>query len=343
MALPLMQKGHKIFMASQKIPSFADSYDMYTQVFSITQLRHWIDIVADKVDFFHVHNEPSWFVTLVKEIVPDKIVILDMHDSFLTRVTKEQHEKALDAGEDVLRYCVEERNNLQLADAVIFPSEPMMKIVKQELEIDEHLKPCMVLPSYVMQNLFSFQQNLDWHGGVVYEGRCDLPADINHKDKKYHKAGFTYTDMTDFARQCKALGLSFYIYARDDDKFVAHYQDLASIHPPVPYPELMTKISRHDWGLVGNSYYTPQWEIAEPNKLYEYIAAGVPPVVMYAEHCSRIVENSGIGITVDSVKELKERWGEHTECRNKLLKERGNFTMENNIHRLEHFYEGVWG
>ena len=339
MALPMMQRGHTIYMCSQKMPTFADSYDMYTQAFSLHQLRSWVKVMAGQVDMFHCHNEPTWFVTLCKESAPDVPVIVDIHDSFLTRVTDEEHKKALEDGDDVLRISVEERNNFHLADALVFPSMPFAEIVIKEYSLQE--KPWIVMPSYVPRNLFAYQLNLDWHGGVVYQGRCDLPADINDPKKKYYKRGFRYTDMSDFAGQARALGLQFYIYSRDDDKFVKHYENLAALHPPVPYTELMGKIARHDWGLVGNSFYTPQWEIAEPNKLYEYIAAGVPPVVMYADNSAGIVSEHAIGMVVESVKELKERWGEHKEFRKRLLKCREMFMMENHIEDLETFYKEV--
>jgi hypothetical protein len=335
MALPLMEKGHQIFMASQKVPSFAQSYDCYCQAHSVHQLRNWIKIVADKVDLFHVHNEPSWFVTLVKEVC-DKPVILDVHDSFLARVTPEQWQAANDAGEEIIRICVEERNNFQLADGLVFCSYPFGEKIRNEFKLDQQF---CTLPSYLPRNLQQYALNGDWHGGLVYEGRVDLKAD-NDKKRKF-KAGFNYTEYEDLAQQCKAMEIDFHLYARSDEDFVKTFNDIAIIHKPVGYDKLMSKIGRHDWGFVGNSFYTPEWEVAEPNKLYEYIAAGVPVVVWNAKHCGKIVRENGLGIEIESLDELRDRWSEHTKYRKNLLNVRGKFCMEENIWVLENLYDRV--
>ena len=336
MAIPLMEHcGHTVYLCSQKLPSMAHSYDMFCQAFSIHQLRNWIRIVDHAVDLYHVHNEPSWFVTAIKE-VSDKPVILDVHDSFLARVTPEEHDKHIADGKNVIRITPEERNNFQLADGLVFPARPFADLIISEYGLKQ---PHCILPSYLPHNLHGYQQNKDWYGGLVYEGRVDLPEKIQEEFE--HSAGFTYTDYSDLARQCKDIGIDFHIYARGDEAFLKVYKDIAVPHKPEAFNVLIEKLSRHDWGLVGNSFHTPEWEVALPNKLWEYVAAGTPVVSINAKHSSEVIEEHGIGITVNSIQELADRWAEHTEIRKHLLKVRGKFTMENNIHVLEDLYREV--
>jgi glycosyltransferase involved in cell wall biosynthesis len=335
MALPLMDRGHRIYMASQKVPSFANHYDCYTQTASMHQLRNWVKIVAEHVDLFHVHNEPSWFVTLVKEQC-DKPVILDVHDSFLARITPEQWQEANDNNQELVRICVEERNNFQLADGLVFCSRPFGHLIKDEFGLSQ---PYTVVPSYLPQNLFQYANNSDWYGGLVYEGRVDLVKDIEAKSK--FKAGFQYTNYEAVADKCKELGIDFHIYARQDSDFLEVYGDKAICHKPVGYDKLLGRLARHDWGLVGNSFPTPEWKVAEPNKLYEYVAAGTPVVAMNADHCADIVRKDGIGIVVESLEELRDRWSEHEERRRNLLKVRGKYAMEEHLYKLENLYERV--
>jgi len=337
MAVPLMEHcGHTVYLCSQKLPSLAHSYDLYCQAFSIHQLREFLRVVGPSVDIFHAHNEPSWFVTTIKELFPGKPVILDIHDSFLARVTPEQHEQFIDEGKNVIRITPEERNNFQLADGLVFPATPFADLIRAEYSLKQ---PWCVLPSYLPYNLFGYQQNKDWYGGLVYEGRVDLPEKI--KEELSHSAGFVYTDYSKLAKQCKDIGIDFHIYARHDKPFMDIYKDISVPHPPEQFNVLIEKLSRHDWGLVGNSFFTPEWDVALPNKLWEYVAAGTPVVAMNARHCSEVLEEHGIGITVGSVQELADRWKEHTEVRKHLLKVRGKFAMENNIHILESLYEEV--
>jgi glycosyltransferase involved in cell wall biosynthesis len=84
-------------------------------------------------------------------------------------------------------------------------------------------------------------------------------------------------------------------------------------------------------------------ETAFPNKLFEYIAASVPVVVMNATDCATFVKEHGVGIVVNSVQELADRWSEHTEVRKNLIKVRQRFAMENYIGSLEDLYAEVVG
>jgi len=334
MALALMQSPfkHHVSLLSQKGTNFEDSYDIFAITHSIHQLRELIKVLAPVTDVFHAHNEPSYFVTAIKEIC-DKPVILDVHDSWLARITPEQWENKKEKGEKAIRITSEERNNFQLADGLVFPSEPFANIVRDEFRLEQ---PHIILPPYVPHNLYNYQ-SFDYYGGLVYEGRVDLKSSLKEK----YKTGFEYTDYEELAKNCKELDIDFHIYASGKKDFVKVYEPIAIIHEPVVYPKLMNTLSMHDWGLVGNLTHTPEWEVSMPNKLFEYIAAGVPIVSINAKACSELIAEYGIGITVSSMEELRGRWREHRECRKRLLKVRGEFTMERHIHKLDELYRKV--
>lgn len=333
MALPLMERGHTVRLISQKKPSFVEAYDMYVQSHSIHQMREAVKALAPVTDIFHCHNEPSWFVSLVKEIT-DKPVVLDIHDSYLARVTPEDADKLEDVDKDFLRITIEERNNFQLADGLVFPSAPFSDIIVNEFKLDQ---PKLVLPSMVQRNLYAYDGK-EWIGGLVYEGRVDLSDEL---EKSKSKSGFSYTMYEDLAKKAKSLNLDFHLYARKDEPFREAYTDYAILHKPVPYGKLMRKIARHDWGLVGNIHKTAEWKVAFPNKLFEYIAAGVPVVALNADYCADFIVREGLGIKVDSLEELCERWMEHTDIRKNVIRKRMGLCMENNIHMLEALYGEV--
>lgn len=332
MALPLIEKGHEVHLIGAKVPDQHEQYKTFSLCSDTEQFLEAIRLHAraGDVDVFHCHNEPSWFVSAVKEIT-EKPVILDVHDSYLARSTPKEATEALDAQDNHVRVLTEERNNFQLADGLVFPGDDFRALVSAEFKLDQ---PALTLPSYVPKRFYQYSTP-DWHGGLVYEGKVNLPEEAKGTAK-----GFVYCDYTDVATRSASLGLDFHLYAgRSDEKFRKHYEGKAFIHRPLVYQELVYHIGRHDWGLVGNSLPTTEWRVAMPNKLFEYMASGVPIVSMNAAHCSRFIEEHGLGITVGGPEELAERWKEHRECRKRVFKERQKWSMNAHIHKLENFYE----
>jgi transcription elongation factor Elf1 len=338
MALPLIERGHRVHIIAHKIPSFYAHYFTFTLCNDLSQMAEAIrlHVNSGQFDVIHCHNEPSYFVTMVKEITDDIPVILDIHDSYLARSTADEAAAEYEKGRfgQHIRVTVEERNNFQLADALVFPGDHFRQVVTSEFKLEQ---PALTLPSYVPERFYVYACG-DWHGGLVYEGKVNLPDET----KTGGQTGFAYCDYTDLAKGMHAAGIDFHLYSgRADEKLKQHYQDMAFVHEPAVYEELMPKISRHDWGLVGNVTKTREWEVAMPNKLFEYMAAGVPIVAMNAAHCAELVLEHGIGIVVSGPEELAERWAEHRTIRSQLIKRRKAFSMNAHIHKLETFYRSL--
>lgn len=333
MAIPLIEKGHEVHLVARKLSSFWQQYRSFLLCEDIEQYAEAIKLHAPKADVFHCHNEPSWFVSLIKEIT-DKPVILDVHDSYLARSTPEEASEALARGDKHVRVSVEERTNCQLADGLVFPGEDFRSIVMGEFGLKQ---PALTLPSYVPKRYYQYDFK-DWHGGLVYEGKVNLPSETTG-----YSSGFKYCDYSDAAEKTDAIGMDFHLYAgRVDDAFRKHYSRKHTfIHDPLNYEVLMERIGRHDWGLVGNTTKTREWDVAMPNKLFEYLATGVPVVAMNAANSARFLEETGMGISVSGTQELAERWKEHRLVRARVFKERQAWSMNAHINKLENFYEEV--
>jgi glycosyltransferase involved in cell wall biosynthesis len=326
MALALIESGgHDVHLVANKWTSFSDNYATFGHWLEMGQLHNLIKLHAPTTDIFHVHNEPSWFVTMIKETC-DVPVVLDVHDSFLARTKPE------DADENTVRITNEERNNFQLADALIYPSKSFGEIVSKEFKLDQ---PTEVVHSSVPRRLYRYSTQ-EWLGGLVYEGKVQVNTD-NRVSKT-----FKYADYYELAKQCFDNELPFHLYAGKNDKdFVNKYTDIAIIHDSYHFTDLLREVAKHDWGLVGNIHHTQEWNVAMPNKLFEYIATSVPIVAMNAKECGEFVEKEGIGISVGSLEELMSRWTEHREIRKNLIKKRVKFSMENQISKLENIYRTV--
>lgn len=332
MAIPLIESGdYKVHLIANKHTSFVEYYKSFGHWLEVGQLNNLIKLHASDTDIFHVHNEPSWFVTIIKENC-DVPVVLDVHDSFLSRSTEEEAKIPLEDGKLPVRVSVEERNNFQLADALVFPSKAYQELIMNEFNLTQ---PSVVIRSHVPRRMYRYNMQ-DWLGGLVYEGKVQLEI------KSRLGYGFKYCHYTDLAKACFENDIDFHLYGgRDDKEFMDVFKDIAIVHEPLHFEELMRYISRHDWGLVGNIFKSSQWDSAMPNKLFEYVAACVPVVAMNAKECEEYVQEKGIGIAVKSLDELKQRWGEHREIRKNLIKTRITLSMEENIEPLKLLYDLV--
>lgn len=330
MAIPLVRKGHTVHLVSQKIPVFQEIYKTHHLCMNLEQIRDSVEMLAPHVDIFHAHNEPSWFVNLVKERC-DIPVILDVHDSYLARSTPEEAIDKRDQGQECIRETTEERNNFQNADALVFPGVAFREIVVNEFKLDQ---PSLILPSYVPKEMYRYMTG-NWLGGLVYEGKVVLPEHAEH--------GFHYCEYSDLAEQCGKKGMDFHIYGgkNAEDRYYEVYKENAYLHKPLVFSDLIKAISRHDWGLVGNVHPSTEWDVAFPNKMFEYMAANVPIVAMNARACGEFVERTGVGISVSSIDELASRWKEHRICRERLMKIRLRFSMEEHISGLENLYSEI--
>lgn len=332
-AIPLLQRGHEVHLIAEKL---SQGYERCTTVSAYAnqeQLYEAIKLHSD-ADVFHAHNEPSWFVTAVKDVNQKIPVVLDIHDSHLLRKTPEEDEREQQETPESFRIAIDERNNFQLADGLVYPCEPMKTIVGGEMKLDQ---PSVVLPSYVTKDYYRFDFDR-WLGGLVYEGRIDIPDELPKKWASF----FHYSDYLELGAKCKEIGMDFHIYSpRENETVRKRYEPVSILHEPQKYSRLIRVLGSHDWGLVGNLRPHTEWKYALPNKLFEYMAASLPVVAMHADESAKIVEEYGVGIVVKSVEELAERWGEHRDCRKNVIKHRWAFAMDNHIHKVEDLYRKV--
>jgi glycosyltransferase involved in cell wall biosynthesis len=129
------------------------------------------------------------------------------------------------------------------------------------------------------------------------------------------------------------------------DDISTYYKSLGVECSKRYYHELLDLMGEHTWNLVGNWWNkTPEgnvWNYALPNKLFDGIAAGVPPVVIGCPEAAELVLEHDIGIVIKHPKDLVKRWGENVEKRRNLLLYRDKYALENYMQELVKLYERI--
>ena len=273
-------------------------------------LRRTLERYKD-VDIIHAVSEPSWVVIPCREILPDKKIVYDWHDAQVWRSDKPEEAST------------EERLVSNWVDAIIVPSESCKKLIETKL-------PCIVLPPYVNEQHIAYNA-WGYVGGIVYEGRIDPPS---------AKPFMDYAKYMDLCKEFEKKGISFNIFSPSTTKpeVVKTYNDICALNHGVDHVHLINLLGMFDWGLCGNLGKFKEWDVAMPNKLFEYMAGGIPIIALNAKETGKFVRKHGVGIEVSSVEEIMERWDEREQCQKNVMLKRHQFTMEKHIHIVKELY-----
>lgn len=301
-----------VHLVTNMIPT-ANVFKSVNYYQDVNGLRSALELFKD-VDIVHCVSEPSWVLFAVKNVLGDKKVILDIHDAQIWR-----SEKPEDASN-------EERLAFNWADGLIVPSQPCKEILALE-------QPTIVLPPYCNEQDINYG-SWAYLGGIVYQGRVDVPDFLEFMN---------YCKYVDTCKEFEKAGLPFHIYTplSDSEEHRNVYKDICRWHDKLPYSQLLKQLSLHDWGLCGNINPTREWDIAMPNKLFEYMAAGIPIIALNAKEVGECIERVGIGISVNSIAEIKERWDERDACQRRVIELRHDYTMEKHIGEVKELYKEV--
>lgn len=324
-----MDLGHEVHVVTKKLAPFADRYTSVTVYHDQDQLFKSIELHKD-ADIFHAHNEPSWFVNAVKAIYPNIPIVLDVHDSFLIRHPETETDP------EAVRVSVNERDNMQLADGLVFVSDPMAEICRNTFDLDQ---PCISLPSYIPREFYRIDA-FRWVGGIVYEGRVDLTEKLEG-----HAKFFAYCDYRKLAEKLAEIGMLFFLFApnRDIKEMNKAYNGHALFQQGVAPHELIRKLGSHNYGLLGNIDVHEAWKYAMPNKLFDYLAGGVPIIAMNAPLAGKFIEEHGFGMNITDPGEIKELWPKHREYRKNIALKRFDWCMDNHIYKVLELYEKLLG
>jgi len=327
--IAMMQAGHNIIFIQQTMANWdllqaLPITSFYGNAFSSYALPKNFKrklLLFPDIDLIHVHNEPSWLGYIAKEVRPDIPVIFDAHDL------------------DAVRYgkaTADERKSIGACDAVIFPSQGYREYCLGSKDFTKSYKgskytsivnkPTEVIYSMCNEHVIGLP-SLPRIPGIVYQGGVSI--DQGYRDYRNVALYLTKND------------ISFHVYGATMD-FIKEYSAAGAIcMPTLPYLDLIKELTRYDWGFVGSPIDSPQWNNAMPNKMFEFIAAGIPCLVYKADEAAEFVTKHKLGVVVNSLDEIPKIYDQHELYRRIVQEKRHQFTMKSQVDKIQGLYKKV--
>lgn len=320
----LKEKGYTVYgMATNDMfgSNIFDTFAIYLDEETLTNAVRTFDKAG--TDIFHVHNEPDWMVSVVRQAT-DKPIIFDVHDLDSMRYVTDTPSK-------------DEASAFLDADAFVHVSKPCRDWAEKVHGKD---KPSIILHPWVNREFIPKQFGEPCWTSLVYQGGLSSNGSVQIRDPD----GRTTFNMRYFAPMVESFvnqGFTVSLYSQNVlQDFV--YENLGgAVHKPLPYPTLLRALRMYGFGFVGACVSAPLMEAAMPNKLFDYLSQGVVPVILFASQAAKFVESQELGIVLQDFNGLREKLKRGPAIKQNIVKyiQEAPFSMEQRIAPLEALYQ----
>ena len=301
------------------------------------ELRKVVD--THDINLIHSHNAPDTLTNLCIDLFGGKIPIVhDIHDLMSARNTA--YEDGLNKMINVVNWRKEERRAIERSDAIIAVSDFIFHLARRKgyrLPKIAHIYKNYIPERFIPKSLPQMKQNLSNRPiRIVYEG--------------FISSNGGHYDMRSIFEALAAEGIEVHIYpSRDNLDYQALSDTVPNIfyHPSLPPDKLLNEITQYDFGWAGfnDTLNRVHMNTALPNKLFEYIACGLPVISFPHEALKRFLETHHLGLVIDAVSGLTEqlRNPEMAIIRENVRAHRLDFTVEANIGFIVNMYLELCG
>lgn len=283
-------------------------------------------------DVIHSHNLPDVLTVLALELIGAGIPLVhDIHDLQSLRTTP-----YLDGFPEPAEPLDLELAAIEGASALITVSSELVDVVSALYHLPGR--------TLVVGNLALGRDRIPH---LPEKGQCDGMPAIVYEGSLASDGG--HYDLRDIF---ECLARDGFPVAIHPSRFAPDYANLATrwpsmtCHESMDPAELMRTLPRYDLGWVGfnSGKNAAHLDTVLPNKLYEYLGAGLP-VVTLRDHLAlrRFVEREGVGIVVDAVEDVAEavRDIDLAALRRVVAANRDRFTFESQLGQVVDLYRDL--
>lgn len=280
------------------------------------------------IELIHSQNAPDTLTRIAVEATDEVPIIHENQDTISLRQTPYTPETNFE------EQLVDERIANQMCDARIHVSQGMLDYIRSRYGAKREI----VFHNYVSRSLMphSFKRKLSESNGnvhLVYEGTLSsLPGD--------------HYDLKDIFKDLARHGYHIHIY---DSHSNQDYARLAEIYDSIHYHghkdprELPYEITQYDYGWAGFNVTKNRehMDVALPNKLFEYLASGLPVLSFPHKAQKEFIEVNEVGLVSKDLNELDDKIKQQAtieQLKCNVLQKRFEFTMEANIGRVLNLY-----
>lgn len=323
LAVAQVCKGHKCYLVnsylSPGIPWHV--YEAAMRVFnwgeeggdsvSGAHVKRAIEILDPHVDIWHCHNQPDWWVPLVKQVTK-KPVIYDIHD----RTSLIRPELSTEMEEE----------SIKLADGILTVSPKYLEEIRDKYNIK---KPSAYYYSMMPYGLLSLGE---------HEKECDVIYTGNLSTEKKRDLRSTFKFMV-------KSGINLRVFASDKtgrDNYLKSGLEAQVIRESVPFMKMLREVRKASIGFVGAQEPSDIMDGVAPNKFWEYLSCGVPVIVMNMPSIREQIVENGLGVyithndaIIGAVNDIEKNYEEYRENVEGYIKDH---VMESQMKKIELFY-----
>lgn len=254
-------------------------------------LRGIAQVVRTPADVYHAHDVTALPACYIASRLRRKLLVYDAHELPLVDPYHVRHRFVWSVSTQLVRFM------MRRCDAIITVSPPIVAELQQRYGSSQ---------AYVVRSIPPYQKplastrlrerlGLDAGAGIaLYQGMLqeDRRLDI-------------------LIRAARVLDPRHRIVLMGQDNMHGQLQDLIAqegvsdrvkILPAVPYAELLAWTASADVGLIVFAPdYSPTIRLSLPNKLFEYVMAGVPVLSTPLEAIAEVVQGHHLGVVVPSI------------------------------------------